>query len=257
MSVSLSSLRLGDGPPLVILHGLFGHKRNWGRIAKSLAETHSVHCLDLRNHGDSPWDDVMTYDAMAADVALYLRKLGEGPVTLIGHSMGGKTAMTVALHNAALLEQLIVVDMAPAVSQGETFARYINAMKAMPVAEFKSRKDADQTLAETIPEMGIRAFLLQNLEPLGSGGFRWKPNLSTLGAQLEDIYDFPAGALDHAFEKPTLFLAGGKSNYVGPQHTSEMNRLFPNHDLEVMADAGHWLHAEQPAAFIEAVRRRL
>ncbi len=257
MSLSLSHTVIGDGPPLVILHGLFGSKRNWTSVAKALSGRHAVYCLDLRNHGDSPWDASMSYDAMAADVSLFIRKLDAGPVTLIGHSMGGKTAMTAALSNGGLIEKLVVVDIAPSARAGGVFADYVKAMSDMDVAGMKTRRDADSALSVHIPEAPIRAFLLQNLEPNEAGGFRWKPNLNGIGDGLSNILDFPEMENESAYEKPALFLSGGNSDYIGPQHAGEMGRLFPAHTLEVIPDAGHWLHAEKPAEFITAVYRFL
>jgi len=238
----------GAGRPIVILHGLFGSKRNWGAIAKAQSAHHRVLCLDMRNHGESPWADEMTYSAMAADVARFIQRHGLGPVDLVGHSMGGKAAMTLALAHPELLNSLTVVDIAPAPSPG-TFIHYVAALSKMDLSAVASRKDADALLAPAEANAGIRAFLLQNLES-GPEGFRWRVNLAALAGAMEDLLDFPSPAPGQAYDGPALVLAGGASDYITPQHHAGIHRLFPKARIEVVAGAGHWLHAEAPNLFL-------
>lgn len=239
---------IGAGRPVVILHGLFGSKRNWGAIAKPLSAHRRVLCLDMRNHGESPWADEMTYPAMAADVAHFIHRHGLGPVDLIGHSMGGKAAMTLALRHPELLRTLTVVDIAPAPSPG-TFIHYVAALRKMDLSAVTSRKDADAQLAPAEANAGIRAFLLQNLES-GTAGFRWRVNLTALESAMEDLLDFPAPERGRFYNGPAMVVAGGRSDYVGPQHHADIHRLFPTARIEVVPGAGHWLHAEAPEPFL-------
>ncbi|PIW25863.1 MAG: alpha/beta hydrolase [Rhodospirillales bacterium CG15_BIG_FIL_POST_REV_8_21_14_020_66_15] len=241
----------GAGRPLLILHGLFGSKRNWGAIAKVLSAHRRVLSLDLRNHGESPWDPVMTYPALAADVAHFIHAHGLGCPDVIGHSMGGKTAMTLALAHPELVRALCVVDIAPAPSPG-TFIHYVEALRAMDLSHIVSRKDADALLAAAEKNPGIRAFLLQNLES-GSGGYAWRVNLEALSAAMENLLDFAAPSPGRSYKGPTLFLAGGASNYIGPHHHGEIERLFPAARVEVLPGVGHWAHAEAPNLFLKHV----
>ena len=229
MSVlDLSFSEAGEGPPLVILHGLFGNKRNWGAISKVLSKTYRVLSVDLRNHGESPWDEEMTYPAMAGDIAGLIEKQIGGPARVIGHSMGGKASMILALEQPDLVEELDVAGMT-------------------------RRSEAEEALAPAIPERMIRTFLAQNLAPAEGGGLTWKINLDVIEKAMPNIEGFPDIDSDHAFEKPSLHLTGANSTHVLPRHHAEIERLFPNSEIEAIPDAGHWLHAEQPALFLEAV----
>lgn len=243
--------------PLVILHGLFGQRKNWTSLQKQFARSRPAIAADLRNHGESPWDDAMDYAAMAADVAgLIEEKRDGGPVAVLGHSMGGKAAMMLALTRPELVERLIVVDIAPAPSAASStaggLAAYAQAMRDLDLSEVTRRGDADAMLADAVPDQAVRAFLLTNLAREGEG-YGWQPNLDVLAARMDDIEDFPepeGGAMP--YEGETLFIAGGKSDYVGPQHRAAIDRLFPRSRIETIADAGHWVHAEAPRPFMEA-----
>ncbi|UTW51160.1 alpha/beta fold hydrolase [bacterium SCSIO 12827] len=250
--LSLAFTDSGAGKPLVILHGLFGSKRNWGAIAKALAGTRRVLCLDLRNHGESPWDPAMNYPALAADVAHFIRSKGLGAADVIGHSMGGKAAMTLALSHPELVGSLTVVDIAPAPPPG-TFIHYVEALRAIDLSRITSRKDADAQLAPVEKNPGIRAFLLQNLES-GADGFTWRVNLDALSAAMEDLLDFETPPHGHSYRGPALFLAGGASDYIDPHHHGEINRLFPAARVEVLPGVGHWAHAEAPELFLNHVK---
>lgn len=250
--LDLSFSEAGEGPPLVILHGLFGNKRNWGAISRVLAKTYRVLSVDLRNHGESPWDQEMTYPAMAGDIAGLIEKQIGGPARVIGHSMGGKASMILALEKPELIEKLVVADIPPAPRDSGLMA-YVTAMQELDVAGMTRRSEAEEALASAIPERMIRTFLAQNLAPAEGGGLTWKINLDVIEKAMPNIEGFPDIDSDHAFEKPSLHLTGANSTHVLPRHHAEIERLFPNSEIEAIPDAGHWLHAEQPALFLEAV----
>lgn len=251
----LNAIEAGVGAsgavPLLILHGLLGSARNWGGVVKTLAEGRRVLALDLPNHGASPWTEVMDYPFMAREVAAAIEHLG-GRAAVMGHSMGGKAAMTLALTRPELVERLVVVDIAP-VSYTHTFAPYIKAMRGVPLAEMSSRGEVEAALAPSIPDRGVRAFLMQNLEG-GAGGYRWRPNLAVLGAHMDDILAFPAFSEGTRYEGATLFVAGETSDYIRPAHQDVIEALFPRAEMAEVPKAGHWVHADNPAGFMAAIR---
>ena len=247
-TVELSGQHYGEvGTPIVILHGLLGSNRNWTSIAKRLAQKHKVVALDLRNHGSAPWADAMSYSLMAADVRAYIEQNALGPVTVIGHSMGGKTAMRLALDAPSLVERLVVVDIAP-VDYDHSTGEYVEALRALDLDGVSSRNTLDERLAESVSEPAIRAFLLQNLVRQKQG-FTWRANLDALSKAMPSLMAFPTGDHDR-FRGPALFLSGASSNYVTSSQKPAIERLFEKADLRVIADAGHWVHAEQPTAFL-------
>lgn len=241
----------GRHPPLLILHGLFGSATNWRSIARQLSVQQSVYTLDLRNHGASFWDDTMNYPALAEDVARFIAQHELGSVHLIGHSMGGKTAMTLALTRPELVARLVVVDIAP-VAYAHTHAPFIDALLQLDLNKLSNRSEADQLLREAIPEDGVRLFLLQNLVQQ-DGAFRWRINLPVLRAAMPALIGFPD--LTAQYAGPALFLYGENSDYVLPRHTATIRRYFPNAQLQAVAGAGHWLHAEQPALMIATAQQ--
>lgn len=247
----LNVIEAGAGKPLVILHGLLGSSRNWGGIAGKLGETHRVMALDMPNHGASPWTEGMDYPSMAREVSRFIEDHVGGPAAVVGHSMGGKAAMTLALTRPELVERLVVVDIAP-VSYTHTFAPYIKAMRAAPLGAAERRSDIEQAMAGMIPDPRVRAFLMQNLEG-GAGGYRWRANLAVLGAAMDDILAFPRFADDAHYDGPALFLHGAESDYVLPAHEDLIMALFPHARLQAIEGANHWLHADKPAEFIAAV----
>ncbi len=249
MAIDLSFTATGDGAPLIVMHGLFGSKRNWSSIAKRLAREHRVLTVDLRNHGDSPWGDDHTYPAMAEDVARLIEREVGGPAQVVGHSMGGKTAMTLALTRPDLVERLAVVDIAPAPSGG-TLIDYVHTMQALDLSQFDRRGQVEAALAAEIPDPAIRAFLAHNVRITEDGALEWQLNLRAIEKNFEEILNFPDMDSDLAFDRRTLFMAGARSDYIQPHHHAEIDRLFPSADIAVVPDAGHWVHAEQPAAFI-------
>lgn len=236
-------------PPILIVHGLFGSGRNWGVIARRLAESRRVVTVDLRNHGDSFHAESQSYDEMAEDLDATIDRIG-GTADVIGHSMGGKAAMTLALATPARLRRLMVADIAPvAYRHGAGHGALIAAMQALDLSAITTRADADKALEADIPNPAVRAFLLQSLD-VKEG--RWKLNLPVLARELDRVMGFPAP--DAAFEGPTLFLAGAASDYIRPEHRSTIKALFPNARQAKIPDAGHWLHAERPRAFEAAAR---
>jgi pimeloyl-ACP methyl ester carboxylesterase len=268
----LATRTLGEaGPHVVFVHGLFGQGKNWTTIAKGLAGAHRVTLVDLPNHGHSPWTDRVDYLDMAGLLAEELEHLGE-PVTLIGHSMGGKVAMQLALLRPEVLRALVVVDVAPVeypVQGGRTddpdeeaspFAAYIEAMRSMDLDRLESRADAESALASAVPSRMVRSFLLQSLvrEGLGSGGgWRWRLNLELLGRDLAELRGFPEPPPGATFDGPVLWIAGANSTYVLDEDRPHMDGLFPATRLVRIKNAGHWVHSEQPEVFLETLRRFL
>jgi pimeloyl-ACP methyl ester carboxylesterase len=267
----LASRTLGEsGPRVVFVHGLFGQGKNWTTIAKGLADTHRVTLIDLPNHGHSPWTDRVDYLDMAEMLATELEHLGE-PVTLVGHSMGGKVAMQLALRRPELLRALVVVDIAPVeypLQGGRTddpdeeaspFAAFIEAMRAMDLESLTTRDEADQALREAVPSRMVRSFLLQSLVREGSGGegWRWRLNLELLERDLGELRGFPDPPPGAIFDGPVLWVAGADSAYVLDDDRPRMDGLFPTTRLVRIKNAGHWVHSEQPEVFLETLRRFL
>ncbi len=250
-AVPLSISDLGDGTPVLILHGLFGRKRNWQAIQKRLADDIRVVTADMRNHGDSPWDDEMSYPAMAEDLAQLINGLNAGPVIVAGHSMGGKAAMTLAMTEPELVRALMVIDIAP-VPYDHTYQPYIDAMRGVPLHELERRSQAEQFLTETITDPGVRAFLLQNLGQDGDR-LKWQVNLDAIENGLPAILDFPAG-LGAPYEGPALFVRGGNSDFVDDSQFPLIENLFPMAEHAEIQGAGHWVHAEKPEDVIRSIR---
>ena len=236
-----------DLPGLLIAHGLYGSARNWGVIAKRLSDTRKVIAVDMRNHGASPWVSSHTYPEMAADLAEVLA-VQDGPFDVLGHSMGGKAAMTLALQHPDLVGRLIVADIAP-VPYEHSQIRYVDALKSVDLSGLEKRSDAAERMAPLIDDPALIPFFLQSLD-VAAG--RWRLNLDALGAAMPDIMGFPQ--IDTSFERPALFLTGGQSDYVQPEHRPEIKRLFPKARFVKLPGAGHWLHAEEPRAFEATVR---
>uniref|UniRef100_UPI0040475915 alpha/beta fold hydrolase n=1 Tax=Algoriphagus sp. TaxID=1872435 RepID=UPI0040475915 len=251
--MQLNFKKSGSGPPLVILHGLFGSLDNWFSIAKELVEHYTLYLVDQRNHGDSPHSTEWNYGVMVEDLLELLDAEGLDSVYLMGHSMGGKTVMNFAVQYPERVSKLIVGDIAP---------RYypihhqviLEGLNALDLSQLQSRKEADDLLAPYIPELGIRQFLLKSLGR-DANGFAWKINLSVITQHIEEV----GKALDEetVFEGPTLFLGGANSSYIQEKDLSDMKRHFPNCTWISIPNAGHWLHAEQPPAVMAAMRKFL
>ena len=241
----LNSVTMGEGDvPLLIVHGLFGSARNWRVLQKRLAEKRRVVTVDLRNHGESFWGDDHSYLALADDLAEVIEAHG-GKADVLGHSMGGKAAMVLALRTPALVNQLLVADIAP-VRYGHTQSGHIKAMQSVDMAAVTRRSEADKQLAEHVADPALRAFFLQSVA-LGPEGARWQLNLDALAAEMPHIMGFPEQS--STFSGPTLFLSGENSDYVLPDMHDEIQRIFPNAAFAKIEGAGHWLHAEKPREF--------
>lgn len=242
--MTLAASDYGAGPPLVVLHGLFGSGRNWAGIARQLAAVRSVHVLDLPNHGQSPWTDAMGYPEMAAAVAGWMDGRGLPAAALLGHSMGGKVAMMLALTQPARVERLVVVDVAPVPYPPHLLA-YARAMRAVDLGRITRRAEVDAELAAVVDDTAERQFLLQNLVS-GDGGLRWRLNLPVIEAALPAISGFPDLPPEAAYPGPALFIAGGLSRYLQPAHEPAIRARFPAARLVTVPNAGHWVHAERP-----------
>ena len=245
---------LSAGEPLIVLHGLLGSHQNLLPASRRFAEHFQVFAVDQRNHGQSPHHDEMYYDAMAGDIARFMDKHNLSTAHVLGHSMGGKTAMQLALNHPDRVRKLVVVDMSPR-AYGPRFASLLSALRELRPERFKTRPEIDQALAPSIPEESLRQFLLKNLMPDGRGGYRWRIHLDAIAENYDNLREAVRGSTP--FTGETLFLLGGRSDYVGEDDRSTIMRLFPQAQFESIPDAGHWVHAEKPAEFGEAVMRFL
>uniref|UniRef100_A0A0K0DAC2 sn-1-specific diacylglycerol lipase ABHD11 n=1 Tax=Angiostrongylus cantonensis TaxID=6313 RepID=A0A0K0DAC2_ANGCA len=271
--VELAFTRYGDPDkdrlrsPLFICHGLFGQKENWHSVAKALQQRLgcTVYTLDLRNHGQSPWSDVMNYDEMSADVVKLMESISKQfdvpRFHLLGHSMGGRTAMRLAIEPSwqHLIDRLIIEDVSPKTYDKDFgthmgFRKYIRAMAAMDLR--KTRKELLKEFEVVVPDLAVRQFLLKNLVSSElPNQFQWQCNLMGIDKNLEVLlrYTFPAGS----FKGPTLFCYGEKSDYVKITDHDHIRSMFPNVSIKGVANAGHWIHAEQPTIFIDIICRFL
>ena len=248
MPVELTFEAYGDGPPLIILHGLMGQARNWATAATVFGADYRTLAADLRNHGGSPWSQGMTYEAMADDVAALVERTGP-PACIIGHSMGGKVAMVLALKYPELVEKLVVVDISAIRHTFSPFFGYFEAMLNLDLSAITRRSQADKLLADAITDHAERAFLLLNLSSSADTGLSWKPNLQELYDSLPDILDWPEHLFDFQYHGPVMFVAGGNSPYIQETHKPDIKRLFPAVQHSVVEEAGHWVHAEKPKEF--------
>ncbi|MCM5703381.1 alpha/beta fold hydrolase [Larsenimonas salina] len=257
MSVTLASLDSGEASggflPVVILHGLMGSADNWRSYIKEWSAHTRVVAFDLRNHGRSPHVTGMNYDAMADDVMAGLKTHGITRCCLIGHSMGGKVAMTLARRDPECVERLVVADVAPVAYQ-HGHDDIFKAMRAVESARPKSRSQADAVMKDVIESVATRQFLATNLTR-AEGEFVWRVGLDEIEADYDSIIAAPGGS--KTFEKPTLFLRGGASSYVDEEGIEAARSLFTDLTIETLEGVGHWVHAEAPKAFREHVVRFL
>lgn len=240
----------GQGPALLILHGLFGSLDNWVSHARKLSEHFSVYLIDQRNHGKSPHSDEWNYQLMAEDLVEFMDDQGIMQGHLLGHSMGGKTVMQVAAYHPGRIDKLIVADMAPK-AYSPHHHEIIAALLSLDLPNISSRKEAEEQLAKHISDWGVRQFLLKGLGRDEQKNLQWKFNLKVLSEKYPEA--LKAIRLEYEFEGPTLFVSGGKSNYVQDADRADILKTFPDSRFVVLPDAGHWLHAEAPDAFLEAV----
>ena len=251
---ALHSTELGTaGPRIVFCHGLFGQGKNWTSVARALSDEFRLTLVDLPNHGRSAWTEELSFAQMADALAGLLAQLGE-PATVVGHSMGGKVAMALALRRPDLVERLCVVDIAPVRYQKlSSFADYVRGMRALDLTRLGDRATADRELVPYVPDPTVRSFLLQNLRR-EADGWRWQMNLQLLGDHLADLADWPELPVD-PYQGPTLWMAGADSDYITTDYAPAMRRLFPRVQLMTVKRSGHWVHAEQPAVFVGALRK--
>jgi pimeloyl-ACP methyl ester carboxylesterase len=236
---------------ILLLHGLFGSSANWHGIARRLEESRHVLVPDLRNHGRSAWDDVMDYPAMAGDLIALLDARGIDQAILVGHSMGGKVAMWLALHRPERVRALVPVDIAP-VRYDHSFAGILRALESVPLDSLTNREEADRALAEHLETAALRAYLLQNLVKQ-AGRWAWRINLRALGRNMANIVGFPEEASGRPYVGDTLFVYGANSDYVGPEHAAAARQLFPFARMRVIPGAGHWVYSDEPEAFARAL----
>lgn len=252
MPLALAFEALGSGPPVVILHGLFGAGRNWTQVAQALAPDHRVYLPDARNHGASPWAESMSYVEMAGDVlALIEREQLQRPF-VIGHSMGGKTAMALALSHPEAIGGIAVIDIAPE-SYADQFSSYVSAMRSLEMASATSRREIQQALAGSLGADAPVDFLMQNLRRQNDR-FDWRLNLLATGLCMRELCGFPESLREARYDGPALFIHGAESGYVRPSSLPGIRALFPHAGTERIADAGHWVHADQPAALLSGLR---
>lgn len=245
----LEATELGSGPPVALLHGLFGAAANFGTVQKRLAERYRVIALDLRNHGNSPHAPYMSYPVMAEDVLETLRARNALPCALVGHSMGGKVAMAAALEAPGAISRVLVADIAPVVYP-PVFRAYAQAMAAMRLSGDLTRVAADRMLSATVDSPAVRAFLLQNLRFGAQPG--WRIGLDAIAGGLHVLEGWPE--LDeNAYLGPSLFVSGARSDYILPEHRPIIRAMFPAARFAVLKNAGHWLHADNPEGFVSLV----
>ncbi len=247
--MELNFKKLGSGQPMVILHGLLGTLDNWITLGRQFSENFTVYLVDLRNHGLSPHSEEFTYDAMMEDVLELFEAEGIEKPILLGHSMGGKVAMNLALNSPESIEKLIVADI-DAKAYHVQHEQILNGLNALPIDKISSRKEADDELAKYVDEFEIRQFLLKNLDRT-SAGFSWKMNLPVITRDIEKVgVEIGKG---QSVDLPTLFIRGANSNYIKDENWNALKEKFPKAELKTIENAGHWLHAEQPEEFYKIV----
>ena len=251
----LHTTSYGEAGGLVVFcHGLFGQGRNWTQIAKQVAEDHRTLLVDMPDHGRSAWTERFDYLGAADRVAALLS--ADDPVALVGHSMGGKIAMLVALRHPELVEQLVVVDVSPVTyHHSDEFRGYIDAMQSVDLSSLDRRVEADEQLREAVPNDSVRSFFLQNFRQ-DHGEWSWQLNLDVIRRDLASLGEWPDGRLADtaSYDGPVLWVAGADSRYVQDDYVEPMDRWFPSNRRVTIKDAGHWVHSERPQVFVEVLR---
>jgi esterase len=247
--MKLNYKTFGNGEPLIILHGLLGSLDNWQTIAKKLSEEYTVFIVDQRNHGRSPHSDDFSYDLLAADLLEFMYEHHIFNAHVLGHSMGGKVAMKFAVEHSDMVNKLIVADIAP-VEYPAGHDIIFESLMAVDLKSVESRQEVEAILEQKIKDFGVRQFLMKGLTRNENNGFTWKFNLKALWNHYNEI--LKTFDTRQTFEKPALFIKGGKSRYVTDEYIPVINRCFPKNSIFTIEDAGHWLHAEQPEIFTKA-----
>lgn len=243
----------GSGAPLIIMHGLFGTQSNWSGQIKALAEHFTVYAVDLPNHGRSPHTDTTSYPLMAANIIEMMDQHNLESAHILGHSMGGKVAMQLAMNNPQRVDKLIIVDIAP-VQYPNHHSDVFTGLNAVDLGSLKSRGDADKQLSQHVEELSVRQFLLTNLYRTDTKTFAWRMNLPVLETCYDEISKAPTGP---AYESPVLFIKGEKSDYITTDYRDQILALFPKADYRLVKDAGHWPHAEKASIFSSLVLKYL
>tara|TARA_R110000737_G_C14556573_1_gene481534 strand:+ start:262 stop:1038 length:777 start_codon:yes stop_codon:yes gene_type:complete len=253
MAKLLNYQQLGSGKDIILIHGLFGRLENLNMVAKALAENYQVTSVDVRNHGDSFHDSLMDYPTMAQDIVELMQHLAISNAVVLGHSMGGKIAMELALTKPELVEKLIIADIAP-VEYPPHHKKIIAGLQSIDLTLIKQRKDADKQLSQYVDNIGVRQFLLRNLSN-EDGQFSFKCNIENINTNYAHIMKTYQGS--NTYNGATLFIKGANSDYILPEHRTEILRLFPQSRARVIQGAGHWLHAEKTDAFNRSIERFL
>lgn len=252
--MNLNFKEFGQGDPVIILHGLFGTSDNWQTLAKKLAENYSVYIIDQRNHGRSPHDDEFNYQVMAEDLKKFMEDNWMYSARIIGHSMGGKTAMQFATFYPDMVEKLIVVDIANEQYEGG-HELIFEALLGLDIENTKSRKEADAFLQSKIEDFGVRQFLLKNLTRNKEGKYVWKMNLPIIHQNYQAILSKIEA--EELFDGATLFVKGGLSKYITDTNFEQTKSLFPNAELVTIDNVGHWVHAEAPIELLKILEKFL
>ncbi|MCK4852626.1 MAG: alpha/beta fold hydrolase [Bacteroidales bacterium] len=255
----------GEGPPLIIVHGLYGASDNWLFIGRSLASNFDVYLVDQRNHGQSPHSDSHNYTAMKDDLLTFMDRQDLQKAILVGHSMGGKTVMFLAETHPERIDSLIVIDIAPTTchpddhtSQSRTHTQIISGMLSVDFSQVNKREDVDRQLARSIHSPKIRSFLMKNVHRGKDGNYRWKLNAAVIEKELPSIFEgidlskYTPGTGITGF--PVLFIRGEKSDYISDDCISDIKKIFPMAEIATIPQAGHWLHVEQPDLLIKTIR---
>lgn len=247
--LSLNYKTYGQGNPIIILHGLFGTLDNWQTIARQLSEEYLVYLVDQRNHGRSPHTEDFDYSLMAEDLKDFMESEGMSQATIIGHSMGGKTAMQFAVTYPEMVTSLVVVDIAPKAYKGG-HQEIFDALRSLDLKKVENRKMADEQLMVAITDFGVRQFLLKNLTRDKEGGYRWKMNLPAIYKNYQNI--LANILLDEPYTEASLFISGARSGYIKEEDESLIKSIFPKAEIVTIPEAGHWVHAEAPKALLSA-----
>lgn len=248
--MELNYKKIGEGQPLIILHGVFGSLDNWMTLGKRFSEDFQVWLVDQRNHGHSPHSDEMSYPIMAKDLKNFIEMHNLKGAVVLGHSMGGKVAMQFAVEYENMISKLIIADISPN-SQSNHFDSIIEGLKAVKPENIGDRKEAEEKMSEYIKARSVRQFLLKNLHRKDDGTYEWRFNLEVVSREMDEISHWKIG--DGTFEKPVLFLKGEKSDYIKEDDEEKIKELFPDSEIKTIQSAGHWLHAENPDDFYSEV----